>query len=764
MRGKKRFLLLLLIMVLVASAVGGTTLFALYGTAFEQQRMRLLEIANSRARLMEAMARFAIRYSEDELPGGSLDAMLSQVREAHRYFSGFGKSGEFVLAKREGGRIVFLLTHRHHDLQDPHPIRFSSREGEPMQRALSGESGTMIGLDYRGVKVLAAYEPVSVVNLGIVAKIDLAEIRSPFIRAGLKAGGLGVVLILLGTLSFLRVGSPMVLRLEESERKYRGLFQSAGDAIIVMDLGGTVLEANEPFYSTYGYCSEEVVGGRITEVIHPDQRQFFTGALHSLELIEEMNESESLLLESRYLRKDGSEVFVEARLSRSLHQGREAVIAVARDITDRKRTEDDRKKRGEELERRVHERTLELSEVNEALRGEIAERQRAEKELQENRNMLQSVFDGISDPLVLFDGDLKVRMLNKAATNYYGVSEPVEAVGCTCHMGLMKNPEPCERCFVLPNILNGRSGSFERKGLMDENRLEEVFLYPLKADRGFSGAIVRISDVTEKRLMERRVVQNEKLTVLGLLVASIAHDINNPNNFISFNIPILREYLNELLPIIDDYAEKHPGYELFGMSYGDFRKDLLRLLDNVEHGSSRIKNFVSDLRGFVRKRHKREECFVDLADVVEKAVAICRPELTRKVRDLEVNVQEGLPKALSSPEELELVLVHLLINAAQAADKDDSWTKVTVSCGDALCIEVSDNGCGMDEETRTKAFDPLFTTKSSEDGFGLGLFVCKNIIGGLKGSIEVESEPAKGSTFRILFRDPSLEEEQGRPV
>jgi len=753
--GGKRLIILLLIMIVIASATTGVAIFTLYRTAFEQQRMRLMESAHSRARIIEAMARFALRYSEDELPGKSLDATLSQVREAHRNFRGFGRTGEFVLAKRDGEQIVFLLSHRHHDTQNPHPIPFSSGPGEPMRRALSGKSGTMVGLDYREETVLAAYEPVSVANLGIVAKIDLAEIREPFIKTGLQTAGLAAALILLGTLLFLRIGNPMIQDLEESEKKYRGLFESAGDAILLMDLGGKVLETNRTFYRDYGYSSEEVVGRSIAAILSRDRRQPFFGA------VEKIPEGESTLLESRYVRKDGSALFVEVRLTRVQHRGREAVIAAARDITDRKRAEKERRLVRQELERKVQERTTELSEANETLSSEILERKKVERKLRENQGMLQAVFDGISDPLVLLDKDLQVKMLNKAASDYYRMAEQGEALGRPCHEALRGNPEPCARCFIVPNILSGRGGSFERKGIMDESRLEKVVVYPLEEATGLSGAIIRISDITERSLLERRIVQNEKLTVLGLLVASIAHDINNPNNFISFNIPILREYLNELLPIIDDYAEKHPGYETFGMSYPDFREDLLRLLDNMEHGSTRIKNTVSDLREFVRKRHKREESFVDLGGVVEKAVAICRPEITKKARDFEVNIQEGLPKILTSSEELELVLVHLIINAAHAADKEDSWIKVSVFAREGLSIEVADNGCGMDEATRKQVFEPLFTTRSSGDGFGLGLYVCNNIIEGLRGSIEVESEPGKGSAFRVILHDPVFEGEQG---
>ena len=85
-------------------------------------------------------------------------------------------------------QIVFLLRHRHSELDQPEPVPFESELAEPMRPALSGKSGTMVGLDYRGVKVLAAHEPVGVLNLGLVAKMDLAEVRGPFVRAGAIAG------------------------------------------------------------------------------------------------------------------------------------------------------------------------------------------------------------------------------------------------------------------------------------------------------------------------------------------------------------------------------------------------------------------------------------------------------------------------------------------------------------------------------------------------------------------------------------------------
>ncbi len=203
MNSRNRVIVLILIMAGVAIGAGGMTLWALYRAALTQQRARLVEIAQSRARLTEAIARFDKKYSAEDVPGGASGATLGQLREAHEQFRGFGETGEFTLAKLEDGQIVFLLSHRHADLENPRPVPFSSHLAEPMRMALSGKSGTLVGLDYRGQRVLAAYEPVAELDYGIVAKIDLSEVRAPFIRAALLAGASAVALICLGTVLFL---------------------------------------------------------------------------------------------------------------------------------------------------------------------------------------------------------------------------------------------------------------------------------------------------------------------------------------------------------------------------------------------------------------------------------------------------------------------------------------------------------------------------------------------------------------------------------
>ncbi len=195
------------------------------------------------------------------------------------------------------------------------------------------------------------------------------------------------------------------------------------------------------------------------------------------------------------------------------------------------------------------------------------------------------------------------------------------------------------------------------------------------------------------------------------------------------------------------------------MSYPEFREDIFKLLGNLEHACDRISATVEGLREFARRSDRGKQRWVELRQVVEKAIAICQGQLKNMVKSFEVDITEDLPRIFTDPEALEQVLINLLINAGQAVDKEDSWVRLRIkrgnscSCGDDVVVLVSDNGCGMDEKTQEKVFEPFFSTKASGRGTGLGLFVSRNLIEELGGRIEVKSEPGKGSTFSVILND-----------
>jgi len=298
---------LILIMVTITITILGTAITLLYLTAFDEQRNRLIEVAQSRARLIEAVARF------DQIHSGAdgYSATLGQIREAHERFEGFGETGEFTLARLEGDRIVFLINHRRHDTSKPNPVSIHSANAEPMRRALQGESGSIVGLDYAGKTVLAAYEPVAVLNLGIVAKIDLAEIRSPFIRAALKLTCLAILLILLGAWVFKRITARTAQRLEQSEKLFRETFSHAAIGLAHVALNGSWLRVNDALCEIAGYSRDELLQCTFQDITHPDDLDA------DLQLLKRTlaGEINTYSMEKRYIRKDGNSISAQLTVS-----------------------------------------------------------------------------------------------------------------------------------------------------------------------------------------------------------------------------------------------------------------------------------------------------------------------------------------------------------------------------------------------------------------------------------------------------------------
>ncbi len=390
---------------------------------------------------------------------------------------------------------------------------------------------------------------------------------------------------------------------------------------------------------------------------------------------------------------------------------------------------------------------------------EITEFKRTKNELRKSKTMLQSIFDGISDPLILLGEELTIHAINRPTLDYYMIKNADQVIGKPCFVGLGNQTEICEGCTIPGAVSEGREQKFQRQSLKNSERFEEVSLYPIIDNSGnIEATIVRIHDITEEKRMEKQLIQSEKLASIGVLVSGIAHEINNPNNYISVNIPILRDYINTVIPILDEYAKKHPDLEILHMPYPEFRKDIFELLDNIQHGSRQIKSIVKDLKVFSKPDQDKAIEKIDLKPVIKKVVAFCRSKIGKTVKTFNVNIPENLPEMLIDRKPLEQILINLLINAANAFDKpfnENSRVDLVVSMDDSkenqLIIEVSDNGRGMDEKILEKIFDPFFTTNPSEEGTGLGMYIVHNLIKKIDGRIKVESKLGEGSKFTVIL-------------
>jgi PAS domain S-box-containing protein len=362
--GRGRVALLAVILMVVTAAATFVAIASLYAVALSQTRARLREYVRSQARLIEQIAAHEQKYGhfvpDSTGHGDARDALLTQLAQAHARFSGAGRTGEFKLAERRGDSIVYLLSHRWQTAGLPTAIQWQQGAGTPMQQALSGQSGTMVGRDYRGVTVVAAFEPVQAFDWGAVAKIDLAEVRMPFVRAGLIAGLIALLLIGVGTFLFFRVTDPMLLRLTESEARLRSeldfvdsLFRATSDTVFVFESAtGKAVRWNDAFRRISGYTDEEIARLRAPDSYHGPEDLIRT-AEAGTRIMEQGRGPVELTL----LTKEGRAIPFEHSVAVVPDENGAPrwSISLGRDISERKRAERELKRLNQELAAKAEE-------------------------------------------------------------------------------------------------------------------------------------------------------------------------------------------------------------------------------------------------------------------------------------------------------------------------------------------------------------------------------------------------------------------------
>ncbi len=325
-------------LTLAGLIIASVTITLLYHTAFEEEAARLSEITQTQARLIEAVARFDQLYSADDHPQGSTGATLSQIIDAHKPNNGFGQTGEMTLARREKDQIIWILTHRHLDFDAPQPVSMKGRLSEAMRLALSGKSGVTVGLDYRGETVLAAYQSIAVLNIGLVTKIDLQEIRTPFIQAGAVTAGVAIFVIVLGGFLLFRVNNPIIGKLEESEALTRAIVTHAADGIITANEAGTIETFNTTAERIFLYPAREVIGQDIGMLLPKPEDEKHQGYIDTY-LRTGHKKIIGFRREVTARRRDGTTFPLSLAVSEVTFGTRRLFTALVRDLTEEKMAE-----------------------------------------------------------------------------------------------------------------------------------------------------------------------------------------------------------------------------------------------------------------------------------------------------------------------------------------------------------------------------------------------------------------------------------------
>jgi signal transduction histidine kinase len=316
---------------------------------------------------------------------------------------------------------------------------------------------------------------------------------------------------------------------------------------------------------------------------------------------------------------------------------------------------------------------------------------------------------------------------------------------------------------AISNVLNASIKEIEEQKKIVEKAKNEIAknMFELDKQKQLIEIKNRVLNETMNNLKEAQsqLIQSEKMASLGQLTAGVAHEINNPINFVSANIKPLKDDLADLIKCINIYKQtvKDKGLEKEFEEVQKFNEktdidfvltEVNDLLKGIEEGASRTSEIVKGLRNFSRlDQHVVKKA--DLNEGIESTLTLLHSTYRDKI---EIIKDFGtLPEIDCFPGQMNQVFMNLLSNAIQAMNGPGKIFITTSANENNVRISIKDTGPGMTEEIKSKIFDPFFTTKEVGKGTGLGLSISYGIIEKHNGKMEVLSQPGEGAEFIITL-------------
>jgi two-component system, NtrC family, sensor kinase len=268
-----------------------------------------------------------------------------------------------------------------------------------------------------------------------------------------------------------------------------------------------------------------------------------------------------------------------------------------------------------------------------------------------------------------------------------------------------------------------------------------------------------VLDITERKRMEdlertqqEQLAQADKMITLGTLVSGVAHEINNPTNFITLNAPILREAWNGARGVLEDQFQREGDFSVGRFRYSALREKMDLLFDGISEGAKRIKNIVTDLKDFARPDPSDMNQPVDINRVIRSAVSLLQNPIQKRTDRFDLDLSDTVPPIRGSFQKLEQVMINLIQNACESLSHREKAVVVTSAfddVGNLVIVRIRDEGTGIPPEILPRILDPFFTTKRNAGGVGLGLSISARIIKDHGGTLTFESNPGKGTTATV---------------
>ena len=275
---------------------------------------------------------------------------------------------------------------------------------------------------------------------------------------------------------------------------------------------------------------------------------------------------------------------------------------------------------------------------------------------------------------------------------------------------------------------------------------------------GMMGALRDISDIkkAEEALHEsqQQLYQAQKMDALGMLVAGVAHEINNPLSQVMFNMPLLQKLWLDLLPVLKEHSERNPDLKYGGLSYDFLAENLGQLLTDMEMAAKRVATIGSGLKSFARQSSVVDKRPMQINTAVTNAVRLAGTTIKKSGVHLELDLADDLPLMEGNLHCIEQIILNMTINGVEAVDHDLGELKIGTRFQEKdgrIMLLISDNGRGISPSISNKIFDPFVTDKQAEGGTGLGLSVSYSLVKAHDGEITFESRKGEGTTFTLLF-------------
>jgi PAS domain S-box-containing protein len=465
----------------------------------------------------------------------------------------------------------------------------------------------------------------------------------------------------------------------QREERLRAILASSPDAITISDLNGNIIDCNEAALRQAGISSrEEFVGKSSFDFVAKKDRGRALENMRKTYDHGAINSVEYTMLRGEKKEEYPSEV--STGVLKDSSGNITGFVSILRDIIERKKTE-------------------------------------------ANVRRLANIVNDSNDAVLVLDLDGRITAWNKGAEKTFGYVEE-EALGMNIVKIVPDDKKQEVSDFFEKVKKNEVVESFETKRLANDGRFLDVWvtLTKLYDDEGNVTALATTErDITERKLLQEKMIFSEKLAVIGQLASTVAHEIRNP-------IGVIRNSTYFLKMRLKDNSDKKVMRHL-------------RIIENKVDSTNLI---VSDLLDFARKKAPELQQ-TDLNGIVKGALGnLCIPE------NIELNTKLGeIPRMLLDPEQIQRVFLNVVQNAVQAMPEGGNLMIKTSRTDDSVEVSFKDSGIGIPQENMPKLFTPLFSTKAR--GLGLGLTVCKQIVESNGGSIMAKSKAGQGTTFTVKF-------------